>query len=111
MERDLYEWNARNIITLWGTKCTEGQNDDLNLYAYKQWQGMFSGYYLPRWQQFFARLDRSLADGTAWDRGPLAAASCEWEKQWSARHERYRAVPVGDAVAVARTMAARWRAR
>lgn len=110
-ERDLYEWNARNIITLWGTKCTEGQNDDLNLYAYKQWQGMFSGYYLPRWQQFFARLDRSLADGTAWDRGPFAAASCEWEKQWSARHERYRAVPVGDAVAVARTMAARWRAR
>jgi alpha-N-acetylglucosaminidase len=72
---------------------------------------MFSGYYLPRWQQFFARLDRSLADGTAWDRGPFAAASCEWEKQWSARHERYRAVPVGDAVAVARTMAARWRAR
>ncbi|HEU4989006.1 MAG TPA: alpha-N-acetylglucosaminidase, partial [Gemmatimonadaceae bacterium] len=47
-ERRLYEWNARNIITLWGTKCTEGQNDDLNLYAFKEWEGMFSSYYLPR---------------------------------------------------------------
>ena len=56
-ERRLYEWNARNIITLWGTKCTEGQNDDLNLYAYKEWQGMFASYFLPRWREFFARLE------------------------------------------------------
>ena len=107
-ERDLYEWNARNIITLWGTKCTEGQNDDLNLYAYKQWQGMFSGYYLPRWKEFFARLNRSLDDGKTFDRGPFAAESCEWEKGWSGGHERYRVEPEGDAVGVARRVARRW---
>ncbi len=40
-ERKLYQWNARNIITLWGTECTEGQFDDLNGYAQKQWSGLF----------------------------------------------------------------------
>ena len=59
-ERRLYEWNARNLITLWGEKCTESQNDDLNLYAYKEWEGMFSSYFLPRWEAFFARLNASL---------------------------------------------------
>ena len=85
-ERDLYEWNARNIITLWGTKCTEGQNDDLNLYAYKEWQGMFSSYYLPRWKEFFARLNRSLATGVPFDRQPFAADICRWEQEWSRQH-------------------------
>jgi alpha-N-acetylglucosaminidase len=108
-ERDLYEWNARNIITLWGTKCTEGQNDDLNLYAYKQWQGMFSGYYLPRWRAFFARLDRSVDEGTAFDRAPFAAEMCVWEQGWSKGHEGYRMAAEGDAIEVARRMAARYR--
>ncbi|MDE3054934.1 MAG: alpha-N-acetylglucosaminidase, partial [Gemmatimonadota bacterium] len=44
-ERRLYEWNARNLVTLWGTKCTEGENDDLNLYAFKEWEGMFTSYF------------------------------------------------------------------
>ena len=103
-ERRLYEWNARNIITLWGTKCTEGQNDDLNLYAYKQWQGMFTDYYLPRWQAFFRRLNRSLADGTAFDRAPFAADMCRWEQRWSRRTNAFPTAPRGDALAVARSM-------
>ena len=107
-ERHLYEWNARNIITLWGTRCTEGQNDDLNLYAYKQWQGMFSGYYLPRWKEFFAGLNKSIDEGTPFDRGAFASASCEWEKRWSAAHERYRTVPRGDAVEVTKMLSRRW---
>ncbi|MGH7734125.1 MAG: alpha-N-acetylglucosaminidase C-terminal domain-containing protein, partial [Gemmatimonadales bacterium] len=82
-ERRLYEWNARNIITLWGTKCTEGQNDDLNLYAFKEWAGMFSSYFLPRWKAFFAELDRSLATGVPFDRAPFAKEMCTWEQAWS----------------------------
>ena len=97
-ERDLYEWNARNIITLWGTKCTEGQNDDLNLYAYKEWQGMFSDYYLPRWKEFFAQLNQSLDSATRFDRAPYAAAMCTWEQKWSRKHTAYATVPTGDPV-------------
>jgi alpha-N-acetylglucosaminidase len=107
-ERRLYEWNARNIITLWGTKCTEGQNDDLNLYAYKQWQGMFSGYYLPRWQAFFREINRSLDDGTAFDRAPFAAEMCRWEQDWSRRTDSYRAEPAGDPLALSRRLFRRY---
>ncbi len=107
-ERALYEWNARNIITLWGTKCTEGQNDDLNLYAYKQWQGMFSGYFLPRWQEFFRRLNRSLQQGAAFDRAPFAADMCAWEQAWSERRDRYPTEPRGDALSISRRLFAKY---
>ncbi len=108
-ERKLYEWNARNIVTLWGTKCTEGQNDDLNLYAFKEWAGMFSGYFLPRWTEFFARLNASLDKGTAFDRKPFAAAMCEWEQGWSKRTDGYATAPRGDAIGVSRAMWGKYR--
>ena len=108
-ERDLYEWNARNIITLWGLKCTEGQNDDLNLYAYKEWQGMFSSYYLPRWKEFFARLNTSLDAATPFDRAPYAADMCTWEQAWSRRHDEFPAAARGDAVEVARRLVGKYR--
>jgi len=109
VERSLYEWNARNIITLWGTKCTEGQNDDLNLYAFKEWQGMFTGYFLPRWTEFFRRLNRSVEDGTAFDRKPFATAMCDWEQAWSKRTDAFAALPRGDAISVARRLWAKYR--
>jgi alpha-N-acetylglucosaminidase len=108
-ERDLYEWNARNIITMWGTKCTEGEEDDLNLYAHKQWQGMFTSYYLPRWQEFFAGLNRAADAGTSFDRAPFAAAMCRWEQDWSRRHDVFPTRPRGDALAVAQRLYSKYR--
>jgi alpha-N-acetylglucosaminidase len=108
-ERRLYEWNARNIITLWGTRCTEGENDDLNLYAFKEWEGMFTSYFLPRWQEFFKQLNTSLDKGTPFDRAPFAAASCEWEQQWSGNTTSFRTEPTGDAIATARRLVRKWR--
>jgi alpha-N-acetylglucosaminidase len=108
-EARLYEWNARNIITLWGTTCTEGQNDDLNLYAHKQWQGLFTDYYLPRWQAFFVRLNTSLDTGAAFDRAPFVEASCRWEQQWSSRRDTFPTNPRGDSIAVARRLLAKYR--
>jgi alpha-N-acetylglucosaminidase len=108
-ERDLYEWNARNIITLWGTRCTEGEYDDLNLYAHKQWQGMFSSYYLPRWREFFERLNRSLDEGVPFDRTEFLADICEWEQAWSHGHETFPTEPRGDAIAVSRRLLAKYR--
>jgi alpha-N-acetylglucosaminidase len=108
-ERRLYEWNARNLITLWGTKCTEGQNDDLNLYAYKEWEGMFSSYFLPRWEAFFSRLNASLESGTPFDRAPFASESCEWEQRWSRETTSFRVNPVGDPIATAQRLVRKWR--
>jgi alpha-N-acetylglucosaminidase len=108
-ERRLYEWNARNLITLWGTKCTEGENDDLNLYAYKEWAGMFSSYFLPRWRMFFTGLNASLDSGAAFERAPFAAESCEWETRWSRDTTSFSRVPTGDPVATARRLVRKWR--
>ncbi|MGH7583420.1 MAG: alpha-N-acetylglucosaminidase C-terminal domain-containing protein, partial [Gemmatimonadales bacterium] len=108
-ERNLYEWNARNLITLWGTKCTEGENDDLNLYAFKEWSGMFSGYFLPRWRKFFDALNGAFDSGTPFDRKPYAAASCEWERRWSSdTAAAFRTAPVGDEIEVSRRLVRKW---
>ncbi len=110
-ERGLLEWNARNLITLWGTGCTEGQEDDLNLYTHKQWQGMFAGYYLPRWQAFFDRLNAAVSAGSEFDRAQFLDASCHWEQQWSRRQDVYPAQPQGDSVAVVRRLLERYRGK
>ena len=108
-ERRLYEWNARNLITLWGTKCTEGEEDDLNLYAYKEWQGMFASYFRPRWIRFFEGLNASLERGAPFDRARFAAESCEWEQRWSRETSAFRTTPAGDPVATAARLARKWR--
>jgi len=108
-ERRLYEWNARNIVTLWGTKCTEGQNDDLNLYAFKEWEGMFTSYYLPRWRRFFDLINASVATGVPFDRAPFAAEMCAWEQEWSGETGAFPTEPTGDAVATVRRLAGKYR--
>ena len=45
-EADLFEFNARNQITLWGNN---GEIDD---YAAKNWGGLAKDYYFSRWQLF-----------------------------------------------------------
>lgn len=45
-EEKLYEYNARNQITLWGPK------GEIMNYANKQWSGMVADFFLPRWQLF-----------------------------------------------------------
>ena len=56
-EKKQYEFNARNQITLWGP---DGEILD---YAGKQWSGLISSYYIPRWKMFFKHLELSLISG------------------------------------------------
>ncbi len=71
---------------------------------------MFTSYFLPRWEDFFRRLNASLGDGTPFDRTPFAAASCEWEQQWSRDTAAFRTEPAGDPVETARRLLRTWRA-
>jgi len=50
MEKALYEYNARNQLTLWGP------TGNIVDYACKQWAGLMSGYYYPRWKLFVEEL-------------------------------------------------------
>ncbi|EMC95408.1 glycoside hydrolase family 89 protein [Baudoinia panamericana UAMH 10762] len=70
-----YEYNARNQITLWGPT---GQISD---YASKQWAGLISSYYVPRWQLFV----NYTLNGTTASNGanaPLAASLLAFEEAW-----------------------------
>ena len=100
----LYEWNARNLITLWGEECTESQYDDLNNYAYKQWAGMFSDYHLVRWNKFFNEVEKAMKNNKSWDRTKFLESSCKWEKSWSHKKNLFPSMPVGDPVEVSKAI-------
>lgn len=51
-ESDLYERNARMLITTWADR-QQCDNGGLHDYANREWQGLLKAYYLPRWQAFF----------------------------------------------------------
>lgn len=103
-EKSLYEFNARNLITLWGEKCTENQYDDLNNYAYKQWAGMFSDYHLVRWKSFFDEIETALINNKAWTRDSFLESSCLWEKSWSHNKNIFQSTPSGDPVEISGTI-------
>lgn len=51
-EKTLYEKNARMLLTTWGAEaqCNGGGLHD---YANREWNGLLSSYYYPRWKSFF----------------------------------------------------------
>jgi alpha-N-acetylglucosaminidase len=103
-EKDVYEWNARNIITLWGEKCTEGQFDDLNNYAYKQWAGMFTSYHLVRWNNFLDEVETAMKNNENWDRAFFLESSCQWEKNWSSQKNIFSPKAEGDPIEISEKM-------
>ena len=74
----LLEYNARNLVTLWGAGRSHGIDDgpgNICDYASKQWAGLVRSYYLPRWQLFVQALDAALAAGddpSSWDQQAFA---------------------------------------
>lgn len=59
-EKNLYEWNARVQITTWGNRyCAD--TGGLRDYAHKEWQGLLSEFYAPRWEMFFNHLRDELS--------------------------------------------------
>ena len=74
-----YLFNARNQITLWGP------HGEINGYASKDWAGMLSGYYGPRWALLFdAMVASAAAGGKPIDSGAVNAAIYAFEQAWCA---------------------------
>lgn len=115
-EADLYERNARQLITVWGP---DGPGAYIFDYACHQWSGMLRGFYLARWEKFFAWLDTQPAsyretalprrDGRPTnDANAFYRDLSRWEYAWGDSHETYPTEPHGDSIAVARTLLAKW---
>ena len=103
-ERRLYEWNARNLITLWGPR-----DSVLNEYANRQWSGMFNGFYRPRWEQYIEARRAAMTDGKSFDVGKFEAGIRQWEEQWCHRTDAHPVKPRGNPVATAQRLLAKYR--
>ena len=99
-EKDLMERNARQLITLWTPNET-----DLTDYAYRQWGGLTHDYYLPRWQAFLKRAAASLSDPSV---SLNANDNSQWESWVKSTSTHYPIEPIGDPVATAAQLWARY---
>ncbi|WP_183559813.1 alpha-N-acetylglucosaminidase [Mucilaginibacter sp. SP1R1] len=99
-EKDLYEFNARDLVTLWGDK-----ESGLREYSNRQWAGLIKGYYKPRWALFFKELDKSLSSGTTFDSNAFDKQVKDWEWQWVNKHDNaYPNTITGSAVEVSKQL-------
>jgi alpha-N-acetylglucosaminidase len=97
-ELKLYEWNARAIITTWGGEALYG-------YAIKDWAGLYTSYYLPKWDMFFTELRKEIISGEKLNYNKFLIALKEWELKWnSSTGEQLCSGPKGDPITIAREM-------
>lgn len=75
VEKDLFEWNARMLITLWGPETSAVVLRD---YSHREWSGLISSFYEPRWTLFFETLREALICGEA----PSELDWYSWEADW-----------------------------
>ncbi|WP_026997693.1 alpha-N-acetylglucosaminidase [Flectobacillus major] len=98
-EKALYEQNARDLITLWGD-----ENSPLHEYSNRQWSGLMSDFYKPRWQQFFAKVKTALTKGEEVNTEAFEKEISRWEWQWVTTQKSFPTQPTGNANLVAKAL-------
>jgi alpha-N-acetylglucosaminidase len=73
------EYNARNQITLWGP------NGEIADYASKQWSGLISSFYIPRWRIFIQYLKST--PPASYNATRITGQLIEFEMKW--QHETW----------------------
>ncbi|MCM4155741.1 alpha-N-acetylglucosaminidase [Gramella sp. AN32] len=96
-EKDLYEKNARNLITLWG-----GKNAKLREYSNRQWSGLLEGFYKKRWQKFFEYVSIQMKEGKEIEQKFFEEQIKNWEWEWVNSNNKYKDITKGNSVEVAR---------
>ena len=86
------EYDAHSILTTWGDRTASAA---LHEYGNRDWAGLVSGYYAPRWKLYFDSLDRSLRDGSA----PNQIDWYAFGNAWNRSAKQYAAEPSGDTYA------------
>ncbi|HEX5169417.1 MAG TPA: alpha-N-acetylglucosaminidase [Cyclobacteriaceae bacterium] len=103
-EKALYERNARNLITLWGDK-----NNGLHEYSCRQWSGLISDFYKPRWEKFFSLLNVALKDGDDADIQSFESSIKDWEWQWVNTQKNFTIEPTLNALNVVNQLHKKYR--
>jgi alpha-N-acetylglucosaminidase len=93
-------YDARSILTTWGER-TASTTGGLHEYGNKDWSGLISSYYKPRWQMYFDSLAKAMQTHTQPE--PI-----DWYAigdKWNHSTEPYPATPQGDPYAAASAIA------
>ena len=108
-----YEWNARSQLTTWNPvpkgalKQPSGPID----YASKHWSGLLADYYVERARLLVASAAKHARDGQRFDNTVDEAVRAAHAYAFQVATKRYPTAPVGDALAVSRTMRTKHGAR
>ncbi|NNG36865.1 alpha-N-acetylglucosaminidase [Nakamurella sp. DB0629] len=90
-ERRELRTDSKLLLTVWlnRTGSVDGQLKD---YANREWSGLISGYYLPRWQAYFDSLDAALVSGSSPKPIDWFAMGDAWAKGQQHRHTAHHPV-------------------
>ncbi|MFJ3961809.1 alpha-N-acetylglucosaminidase [Streptomyces sp. NPDC090036] len=100
-EQDRYEYDARSLLSVWGRRSTS-EGGFLHDYANREWSGLISELYAPRWAHYFASLDEALVRKAA----PRQIDWHAFEAEWAGRTTRHPDRPSGDPYRLAEQVAA-----
>lgn len=103
-ERDVYERNARDLITLWGD-----ENSPLHEYSCRQWSGLLNDFYKVRWEKFFAEMRTVMNARKEVDVKAFDQTIRKWEWKWVNSHKDYSVNPAGNSVLEAQAMYQKYR--
>jgi len=113
-EKDLYEYNASLQLTWWGADKEPIIFD----YAWKEWSGLISGYYLPRWQQFYGMLQHKFDTAGSYSEkhlplvygretlraNPFYSSLADWEQNWIKSKKVLKPLHTGREIEIAKAL-------
>lgn len=95
-EKAVLERDARGIITIWSEPACGVLRD----YANRDWEGLVGGYYLSRWQRYFAELAGTVEAGK-----PPTIDWCAVGREFTSQTTEYATEPAGSSYEVAARIA------
>ncbi|ETV89522.1 hypothetical protein H257_00774 [Aphanomyces astaci] len=95
-----YEYEARNQVTRWG----DANGNVLGDYATKQWAGLVSSYYLPRWQFWLKDVVAAFEQRRPVDEAAVRKVTEAFELAWNRETKSYPIAPQGDPLALSETL-------
>jgi alpha-N-acetylglucosaminidase len=96
--QNLFEFNARNLVTLWGP------DGNINDYAAKSWAGLYIDYYYPRWKLFIDEVIDAIQSGNEFDTNKFRTDALNFGKSWQNKNNTYSSDPKGNTSAIAKEL-------
>ncbi|WP_053374983.1 alpha-N-acetylglucosaminidase [Paenibacillus sp. FJAT-27812] len=88
-DKNLFEFNARTLITVWGPEQSQLSLHD---YSHREWAGLIADFYYPRWTMYIESLKHEINDNKEIE--PIDWY--EWEYQWTQSTHTFHVISTGN---------------